>query len=295
MFRRPPDLLFVPAHVLPVVLPARSVTTVHDVAFMERGRGYSPHGALYLRFAALHAARGADALITVSEFSKKEILAYLHADADDIAVTHLGFDAEKFGNASEQDIERVRAKYGFSEHYFLFVGRIESKKNIEGMLLAFAGFRERCTDAELVLVGKRGRGGEAAMRAFSGHEAARHVHELGYVDPDDLPALYAGAKALLFPSKYEGFGIPAIEAMASGTPVIASDTTSLPEVCGDAALYAHPDDTAAISAAMCRIMEESSLRAALILRGKERAKVFRWDETTRRTWDVLRNALENKK
>lgn len=292
VFRHPPDLLFVPAHVLPAVLPKRSVTTVHDVAFMERGRGYSPHGALYLRMAAYHAAHGADLLLTVSEFSKREILKALRIAPDDVRVTHLGYDAELFGDVPEGELERVRAKYGLAEPYFLFVGRLETKKNIEGMLAAFAEFRKECEDAELVLVGKRGRGGYAAMTRLEARPEAAHVHELGYAETCDLPGLYAAATALLFPSRYEGFGIPAIESMACGTPVIASDTTSLPEVCGPAGYYVNPDDVGGIAEAMCRMIREPSLRKRLSVQGKERAAGFRWEDTARRTWEALRDVIE---
>ncbi len=292
MLVAPPDLLFVPAHAMPVVLPKTSVVTVHDVAFMVEPRAYTPHGRLYLRFAAWFAARFATRILTVSEFSKGEITRFFDAPAERIAVTHLAFDRATFYPVTDVAARaEVARKHGIDGPYFLYVGRLERKKNISGMITALAECKARWPDMaqyRFVLVGKPGRGYAQEMR-----DAGADVIELGYVAQEDMAALVSGAEALLFATRYEGFGIPPLEAMACGTPVIASRVTSLPEVCGDAALYVDPERIDDIARAMHRIVVDLALRADLSERGLAHVARFSWRTTAENTWRHMRELLHD--
>ncbi len=290
MLRRPPDVLFVPAHALPLILPKAPVTTIHDVAFMAEPKAYTFAERLYHRFAAKFAVRRAVSIFTVSDFSRAEIEKYFHADVTKIKVTPLGYDEEHCRRAADQsEIEPVLTRYKIKQPYFLFVGRLEAKKNLAGLIEAFSRFGEKHPEYGLALVGKRGVGCDQAMKTLSHRPVLRkRITEAGYVCEDDMRFLYSGATALVLPSWYEGFGLPVVEAFACGTPVIASDRASLPEVGGDAALYVDPADPDDIAAAMTRLVEEAGLAAELSAKGLARVREFSWDRTAELTWEELR-------
>ncbi|MFA6603239.1 MAG: glycosyltransferase family 1 protein [Patescibacteria group bacterium] len=291
MLRRPPTALFVPAHTLPLVLPRRSATTLHDVAFMVRKEAYTFAERLYHRFAARFAVRHAAALLTVSEFSKSEIIRFFGAKPEQIAVTPLGYDPKNCRMAeSEPEIAAALSRYGIRRPYFLFVGRLEAKKNLSGLLQAFASFiaDEPRPGYQLVLVGKRGVGYDAAASEHAELFGKGRVREAGYVCPEDLHFLYSGATALVLPSWYEGFGLPVIEAWACCAPVIASRVASLPEVGGDAVEYCDPAKPESIAEAMRRLAGDNSRRAELIIKGTERLENYSWRRTAELTWETLR-------
>ena len=296
VFRRPPDLLFVPAHVLPPILPTRSIVTMHDVAFMVLPEAYSPHGNLYLRADARLAVRRASRILTVSEFSKSEITRWFGADPSRISVTPLGFDTANFRRVPQDETAGATTKYGVNGPYFIFVGRLERKKNLGGLLRAFREYKKlRPNDAhQLVLVGKRGRGYAHEMREFVGSALMNFIHELGYVAEQDIAGLYSGATALVFPSSYEGFGLPVLESWACGTPVITANTTSLPEVAGDAALLVDQTNAGEIAHAMARLSNDIALRERMIAAGTERLKNFSWETCARGTWEAMEKCLLEK-
>lgn len=285
MFRRPPDLLWIPTHTLPFFAP-KSVVTVHDVGFMVRPELYKSADRIYHLFSTARIIKNAAHIITVSEFSKKEIIKFCKVPADRVSVTPLAPNLE-FRRLPELEIKKVLAKYGINEPYFIFTGRLEKKKNIGGLMAAFAAFRAKHQNAKLVLVGRPGFGWEEARKFCSNGS----VIELGWARSADLPALVSGALALVLPSLYEGFGLPVLEAFASGTPVIASRAASLPEVGGEAALYVDPEHPEEMAAAMGRIYKEPELRAKLSALGAERVKLYSWEKTAEATWEVLKRFL----
>jgi glycosyltransferase involved in cell wall biosynthesis len=287
MMVRPPDLLFVPAHTLPLILPKQAVTTLHDVTFMVVPEAYSWKGRAYHRFAARHAVRRAAHLFTVSEFSRQEIVKWFGAEADRISVTHLSYDDTAF--RPDLDMNRtlsVLDRHGVSKPYFLFVGRLERKKNFAELVAGFRSFRESRPDWSLVLVGKRGRGADEVLG-----DGVEGVIETGYVSPDELPHLYAGAEAFVFPSRHEGFGIPILESFACGTPVITARNSAIPEVAGPSAYYLETNDANGIAEAMGRMADEDWMRNKLAELGSIRIKEFTWRATAEKTWGELERLL----
>lgn len=299
MLRRPPDLLFVPAHMLPLVLPRRSAITLHDAGFSAVPEAYSLQGRLYHQLMTRFSARRAQAVFTVSEFSKTELLKYFGTPRGRVVVTPLACDEAPLRRIGAREAWRTLERYGISKPYFLFVGRLERKKNLAGILAAWRIYRESgFGDEVLVLAGKPGRGYEDAWSALDGStslatggsDLAGDVILAGFVPDDDLPAFYSAASAFLFLSKYEGFGIPLLEAFAADVPVVASRAGSIPEVAGEAVMYAETPVEAA--EAMRRLMREEPLRTRLMAEGRLRLEQYSWRATAEATWKTLREILE---
>jgi glycosyltransferase involved in cell wall biosynthesis len=288
MASRPPDLLFVPAHVLPIVHPRRSVVTVHDLGYLYWPGAHSRRRWWYLHLSTLYNARAATQVIADSAATRDDLVARYAIPAGKIRVVHLGHRPE-FRPLPEADVAAVRARYGIRGQYVLAVGTLQPRKNLGRLFEAFVSAREQTgSECKLLVAGGSGHGGEAIRKQAASKGDA--VRLLGYVPDADVPALMGGALALAFPSLHEGFGLPALEAMACGTPVVASDTTSLPEVVGDAGLLVPPTDVAAVAAALARVVGDAGLRADLRRRGLERAARFTWRRCAEETLRVLEEA-----
>lgn len=293
---RNPDVLYVPAHVPPLFMPrGKLVTTLHDVAFMTMPEAYRVPGRWFLKWMYLFAAhRGR--VLTVSEFSKKEIARLFHVEPSRIIATPLAHDAKTYRPIASGDARSVAVRHGIAKPYFLFVGRLERKKNLFGLLRAFGEYvRMRPEDeSELVLVGKPGFGyAEEKRLAVEAGVPMVRVRELGFVPNEEMAALYSGALVFVFPSHYEGFGIPLLEAMACGLPVIAARTTAIPEIAGGAALYVRDTDVREIAGAMKLVVDDLVAREKLRTAGLQRAAEFSWSKTAEGTWEVLRQTMGN--
>jgi glycosyltransferase involved in cell wall biosynthesis len=290
MLRRPPDVLFVPAHSLPLYHPEASVATVHDLGYL-----YFPdeHGAVGRRLRHLAnrwSAGRARRTIAVSRATRDDLIRSYGVPAERIGVVYHGHNPA-FGPPGDAERLRVRARYGLELPYFLFVGTLQPRKNYERLLRAFDRFAAEAREPHLlVLAGARGWQADRLERALAATRSSAAVRLLGYVDDADLPGLLGGAVALVLPSLYEGFGLPALEAMACGTPVLASTTSSLPEVVGDAGLLVDPLDVDAIAGALGRLADDPALRAELAARGRARAAAFTWERAARETLAQLRAA-----
>lgn len=224
-------------------------------------------------------AHWADHVLTISEFSKREIVRWFRVPESRVSVFPLGVDARWFARPGETERQRVRAVYALPERFFLFVGTLQPRKNLERLIRAHgmlpAEMRESCP---LVVVGRRGWGCEALVaRLESG--LLPDVRWLQYVPDQDLPAILGQATALAFPSLYEGFGLPVLEAFAAGTPVVASSVTSVPEVAGKAALLVAPEDEGAWCDALRSMIENPPLVERLRTAGEARARQFGWDRS----------------
>ncbi|MBI3963592.1 MAG: glycosyltransferase family 4 protein [Candidatus Kerfeldbacteria bacterium] len=294
MVRHAPDVLFVPAHTIPIVHPPRTVTTLHDVGFERYPHLYGRFELAYHRWAARFALRHARHVITVSEFSKREIVATIGADPNRITVIPLGYDTTQYRpDLPSEQIDRVTAQYGLTRDAYLFsIGRLEQKKNTRGLIEAYARARG-AANLPLVLAGTPGFGYDQVTDAIRQLGVAAHVRQLGWIPQQDVPYLLAGARAFVFPSFYEGFGLPVLESMATGTPVIASTAGAVPEVAGQAAILVDPSDTEQLGNALIRLINDRELRSVLRSRGLERASAFRWSACAAATLQILQSVAEH--
>lgn len=270
-------LLYCPANLAPLA-SRRTVVVIHDVAALRRPEWYSRGYAAYQARIVPLLARRARQLVTVSEFSRAELAAVLGVDPAAVAVVPNGVDPARF--TPDADPEPARAAHGLERPYAVAVGTRIARKNAVALHTARA--RLEALGVELVLAGS----GRSYMRA--GDEPPGRA--LGYVDDALLPGLYAGAELLLMPSLYEGFGLPCLEAMACGTPVVAADRGALPETCAGAALLVDPDDADAVAEAAVAAMTDAGRRAALVEAGLSRARELTWERAARDT-DALVDRL----
>ncbi len=288
MARRPPDVLFVPAHSLPLVHPPASVATVHDLGYLAFPEEHSRPARLARHLANRWSAERARRVIAVSRATRDDLVRRYRVDPSKIAVVYHGCDAIFRPTCDTERLSAVRARHGLDAPYFLFLGTLQPRKNYERLLAAFERFSAAAPRPHLLaLAGPRGWGTDRLERALRSHRSRARLRLLGYVDEDDLPPLLSGAVALAFPSLYEGFGLPALEAMACGTPVLASTSSSLPEVVGDTGLLVDPLDVDAIADGLTRLAADPSLRAALGELGRARAAEFTWARAARETLAVL--------
>ncbi len=293
--RHPVDVFFQPTHTLPLFTPKRVVTTLHDIGFERLPKLYRPAELRYHRYSARLAVSRAHRLLTVSEFSRREIIERYGLSPERVVATPLAVDTNRYRpDISEEEKDAVLTKYRLSRPFFMYAGRIEEKKNIANLVHAFSLFKNARgvgDPVKLLLVGLPGFGFERVKKEIESRKLGSSVVFTGYVPEADMAALIAAAKILLLPSWYEGFGLPILQGQACGTPVLASRAASMPEVGGDAALYARPDEPEEFFAAMKTLMDESSEWERRRLLGFENIKRFSWDETARRTMNVLFEVL----
>ena len=291
MAQRPPDLLFVPSHVLPLIHPRRNVVTVHDLGYHYYPQAHTLFQNLYLRWSTRFNARTADRVLADSIATRDDLVHYYRIPQEKIVVVYPGRDETMAPETDPQRLEEVRARYGLSDRYLLYVGTLHPRKNLVRLVQAFAGLRDAAVsdlgDLQLVLAGQKGWLYEEIFAEVRRQGQQERVVLTGYVPDDDLPLLLGGALAFVFPSLYEGFGLPVLEAMACGTPVVCSNTSSLPEVAGDAALLVDPLDVSDMTAAMVRLLTDGDLRQSLIESGFQRVQQFSWRRCARETLRVL--------
>jgi len=292
MLKRRADVLFMPGSTLPRKGGRRTVVTVHDVGFRRYPQIYKKRQVRIHDAAMKEIKRRASTILTVSEFSKKEIVSVYGVEPERIHVTYNGIDHDRYRPITHrEDVEERVHRYQLAKPYFLTVGRLEAKKNIVNLIRAFSVFKSRAGVGDphtLVLVGMPGFGYEEIKSEMKRSPAAKYIVELGYVPEADLPALMNAAEALIHPSWYEGFGLPPIQAMACGCPVIASEAGSLPEVVGDGnGLLFPPQDSAALANEISRLVRDTNLAERLRTRGIQRAAAFTWARTAKETRDVL--------
>ncbi len=273
-------------YVAPLLSGRPSVVTFHDMTVLLLP-GCSPwKKRLLLRPLIPLIARRADAIIAVSESARRDILRLLRVPQEKIHVIHEGVEPIFRPVEDARERARVRGRYGLRGPYLIAVGTVEPRKNLVRLSRAFREVRDETgRDLRLLLVGGKGWRGEEILREVR-KVAGEAVVWAGYAPSEDLPALYSGAEALVYPSLYEGFGLPVIEAMACGTPVITSNNSSLREVAGDAALLVDPEDTGDIAAAVRRVIEDAGLREGLRRKGLARAAQFSWEEAAKQTLKV---------
>ena len=294
--RHPQDAYFFPSSTLPLLfLPKNSVVTVHDVAYRFFPECFSPALRFWLHVSTRCAVRRAAKIITVSEATRQDVLKYYHAAPDKVMVVHHGVHA-RFHPLAREAVAPILAARGLNAPYLLCIGTLQQRKNIPRLLEAFA--RLKTTDRlphALVLVGQQ-------YRDLPEHEIFQTIERLGlqrdviwtgYVPEQEMPGLINGATAFVMPSLYEGFGMPALEAMACGAPVACSNASSLPEVAGDAALYFDPRNIEQIAEQLRAILTDRHAQEDLRGKGLMRARQFSWDACARKTLDILAESARN--
>ena len=285
------DLFHATDHLLPYFRRIKSVFTLHDLIFLFHPETHKSLNRWFLTLMMPRFLRAADAVIAVSECTKRDAIRFYRIPEEKITVIYEGVNP-RFRPASPEAIAAVRARYGLPERFILYVGTIEPRKNLTTLLEAFHHLLATY-DLRLVIVGKKGWLYERFFRRLRELGLENRVLFTGYVPDEDLPAIYSAADLFVFPSLYEGFGLPVLEAMACGTPVICSNTSSLPEVAGDAALLVDPTDARALTGAMEQVLTNERLWATLRAKGMERARGFTWEKAAYRTWEVYQQVISS--
>jgi glycosyltransferase involved in cell wall biosynthesis len=262
------------SHELPHGIPRsiKRVVTMHDLIVWRYPEFYKPFDRMVYRIKQRHSCRIADAVVAISEQTKRDLIEYLHVPESKIKVIYQSCDPMFWNAIPDSDIEYVRKTYNLPEKYIICVGSIEERKNQVAVVKAMT---ELPDDVHLVIVGKNHGGYQGTLTsAIRSHNLTQRVHILKDADFEDFPALYAGAVASAYMSFFEGFGIPILEAMCSGTPVVTSNVSSMPEAGGDAVLYADPKNPSEIAAQLKRIIEDPALRQQLVEKGKVQCQNF---------------------
>jgi glycosyltransferase involved in cell wall biosynthesis len=291
--RKPVDVLHV-QFTAPPFAPCPVVVTIHDLSFEHLPQTFRRRSRTQLRLTVRHSARTAARVLASSEYTRRDLIATYGISPELITVTSLAAPPHFEPITVATELERVRQTYGISGEYILSVGSIQPRKNLPRLIAAYARLRgdgPKGKLPQLVLVGKRAWLYDETIRTIADLRVSESVILTGYVPEADLPALYSGALCFVYPSYFEGFGLPPLEAMKCGAPVIVGNRTSLPEVVADAGLLVDPFDVAQISEAILSLIEDSNLRTKLRLKGLERARRFSWQATARQTLETYRQAV----
>jgi len=313
-----PNILFIPAHALPIIHPKKSIVTIHDIGY-ERDKTlyekeeigaedcrikkiinifvrllsfgkYGANSVDYLKWSTKYASKKAYKVIAPSNFTKNDIKNLFKKEFNKIEVVYHGYNINLYKKINDENkIEKILDKYEIKRPYLLYIGRIEKKKNISALVEAFAIFKEKNKDDKhkLILVGAASYGYDEVNYMINEFGIEGDVIMPGWVEESDIPYLHNGARAFIFPSKYEGFGMPLLQAMACEVPIIASDRASIPEITDQAAFLFNPDSVRSISQAIEKIIYNEDLRLKLIQEGKKRIENFSWEKTAERTLEIL--------
>ncbi len=281
------DVFFSPSHYAPRFSRVPQVITIFDLSFLYFPQYFRKKDLGQLKRWTKYSALKSKAIITISENSKRDIVKEYKVDPKQVFVTYPGYDKTRFKVQKESDIQKIKDKYSIPGDYIIFVGTLQPRKNIEKLIEAFVGIGSTYPDLKLVIVGKKGWMFESIFETVKRNKLGDKVIFTDFVPDDDTSFLIAGARLYVLPSLYEGFGIPVVEAMASGTPVAVSDVSSLPEVVGDAGLLFDPQDIGDIQKKCEKILKDGQLSTQLSKKGIERAKKFNWAHTAAETIKVL--------
>jgi glycosyltransferase involved in cell wall biosynthesis len=292
--RNPVDVLHV-QFTAPPFPPCPVVVSIHDLSFEHLPLTFKRRSRMQLRLTVRESARTAARILTLSENVRQDIIDTYGIAPERVTTIPIAAPAHFRPVTDDEEIQRVRHTYDIAGDYILSVGSIQPRKNLTRLVAAYARLRRERAEGKLpklVIVGKPAWLYDETLRAIQESGIGDLTVLTGYVPAADLPALYSGAVCFVYPSYFEGFGLPPLEAMQCGAPVIAGNRTSLPEVLGDAGLLVDPFDEAAIASAIARLIDDSDLRAELRVKGLQRARGFDWHETARRTLAVYRQIVD---
>ena len=291
--RNPVDVLHV-QFTAPPIPPCPVVASIHDLSFEHLPETFKHRSRAQLRLTVRRTARKAAQILTLSEFSRRAIIDTYEVDPQRVKVTPLAANGNFAPVSDETELLRIRQVYGIEGDYILSVGSIQPRKNLVRLIRAYSSLRKiglKNKFPQLVLAGKRGWLYRETLRAAAQYGIERDIAFIGYVHERDLPALYSGAICFIYPSYYEGFGLPVVESMQCGTPVIAGNRTSLPEVVNGAGVLIDPFDEKELAEAVVRVIDNPDYRAQLRVKGLERAKDFNWTKTARLTLQAYQRAI----
>lgn len=287
------DLFHSPDYLLPPLRVGRRVVTIHDLSFLRYPEGAEPSLRRYLIRAVPDAVRRANLVLADSQNTKRDVIELLEVAPDTVEVLYPGVDDKFRPVGNEQALDRVRDLYGLTFPFILSVGTLEPRKNLGLLIHAYGTLRKMGNlPHKLVVAGRKGWLYDGVFRKVDQLSLGDDVVYLGYVPDEDLPKLYNLAEVFVFPSLYEGFGLPPLEAMACGTPVITSESSSLPEVVGEAGLMVPADDRKALAEAMRELLSDRSLRDKLARRGVRQARKFTWQAAGQRVLAIYERLLD---
>ncbi len=293
LHQHPPDILFVPAHVLPLYCPVPALVTVHDVGYLHYPQAHPGFSRWYLNWTTRRHTRVARHIIADSQATVADLVHFYQADPHRITVVYLGRDESLTPVTKQNVIEQVKAKYNISGNYLLYIGTLHPRKNLVRLVKAFQMALSSLSPPEnslkLVIAGQKGWLYDEIFAQVQQLGLTEQVIFPGYLANKDKPALLSGALVYVFPSLYEGFGLPILEAMACNTPVLTSHSSSLPEVAGEAALQVDPHHTPAIATGLVELITKPDLRQQLIHRGQGQIKKFSWDAAATQILSIVEN------
>ncbi len=287
------ELFHEPHYTLPFHLSVPAVVSVHDLIHTELSEYFTPLQREYARFVLRHAVAAADAVIVLTEFMKGELLSRYPGAGGKIHVIPLGVDAGFLPRSGDNITSSFGKKFGLAKPFILYAGSLKPHKNIPVLLTAFARFTMR-QEIDLVFVGERLRENPELVRLLADLGLGPEIHDLGKIGPGEVRAAFRSADCVVLPSEYEGFGLPLIEAMACGTPVIISDAPALTEVAGGAAMVFERKNVESLAAVLERVFADASLRTECAAKGISRSGQFTWLETGRRTMALYESLLARK-
>lgn len=290
--RNPVDILFCPSYSMPLRGGQKTVVTIHDITYEVEPAWFHPKERLKMRTLTKLAARRADKIISVSEATKCDVVRFYGVEPDKVKVIYEANDPSFKLVKDEAKLGEIKSKYDLSDKFVLYVGSIFARRNIPRLLEALKAVAEKVPTVKLMIIGED--------RAYPSQNIGERIKRLGlgnrvvwldYVPEDDLILLYNVADLFAYPSSYEGFGLPILEAMACGTPVITANLSSLPEVAGDSALYVDPTSVSEMASAMVKVLTGEQIAESLSQRGLQRANSFSWREAAQETLQLFEDLL----
>ncbi len=279
-----PDVFFSPAHYAPRVSPVPTIVTIHDLAYKFFPNEFLSSDLYKLNKWTEYSVKKASKVVCVSEHTRKDLLKFYPEVTNKTSVVLNGYRSQK-------SIRSIKSAANTKTPYVLFVGTIQPRKNITTLIESFEKFVETHPDFELKIVGKKGWIYTETLSRIESSSASKQIKYFGFVPEAELATLYQNAYATVLPSLYEGFGLPVLEAMSHGSPVIASNTSSLPEVGGDAVLYCNPDDSKTIVDALEKL-QDVKLRKSLSLKAKKQLLKFSWDSCAEATLNIIKSSIK---
>lgn len=291
--KKVPDVTFIPAHVIPVVHKKPIVMTFHDIAFKKFPQSYSWKENAYQEFAMKYALKHAAKIIVPTETTRQDIITYYNTGHDKLVVVNHGFDnlyELPTSKSNSEDLEEhVTQKYGITSPYILFVGRIEEKKNIIRMIKAFELVKEHNHDLQFVLIGKPGFGYEKIQAYIKQSSVANDIIQPGWVEQSDMPVIFRNAEIFFYATLYEGFGLPILEAFASGVPVVTTEYGASKEIAGDGAVLVDPLDYKLMADKIIGLLANEQKRCSLLAAAKKELQKYSWQKCAQETYNVLKS------